>query len=219
MLLLTTLCFHDKWENEFDCKNTRAGVFHASEGDLQTRYMRQSRWIDIFIEETFTAVPLTFQDWETMWIVLPREGLSPESLLREGFFKAFKPDWGRLVKRDVHMAIPKFDISQDMDIIEDLQAMGIRDVFSDDSQTPCMTVDGNSIKLDQVRHSAKLSIDEKGCKASAYTSMRGIAAGGLPQTPPRYDFIVDRPFLFVLTGKGNLPLFMGIVHQPESWRC
>ena len=28
------------------------------------------------------------------------------------------------------------------------------------------------------------------------------------------DFTLDRPFLFVVTGAGNLPLFVGIVNQP-----
>lgn len=32
------------------------------------------------------------------------------------------------------------------------------------------------------------------------------------------DFILNRPFMFVLMGKGNLPLFIGIVRRPDAVR-
>jgi len=34
--------------------------------------------------------------------------------------------------------------------------------------------------------------------------------------PPQeeIDFVVDRPFLFVITGADSLPLFVGVVNQP-----
>jgi len=28
------------------------------------------------------------------------------------------------------------------------------------------------------------------------------------------DFVADRPFLFVITGRDGLPLFVGVVNQP-----
>lgn len=115
------------------------------------------------------------------------------------------------------MEIPKFDIHEDFELLETLQAMGIQRLFGDNSQTPyTVTEDGLNIKIDQAKHSAKLKIDERGCEAAAYIIMMGIAAAGIPETPPRMDFILNRPFLFALTGKGNLPLFMGIVRQPET---
>lgn len=97
-----------------------------------------------------------------------------------------------------------------------LRRLGIRNLFTDASQTPSLKVDGNSVKVDRMTHGARLRINEEGCEASAYTSMRGVMCAGIPETPPRYDFILDRPFLFVLTGRGNLPLFAGIVHRPET---
>ena len=112
------------------------------------------------------------------------------------------------------MKIPKFDLSMDMDMVETFKTMGLREVFSDFSQMPYTTIDGNSIKIDRVNHSAKIKIDEEGCEATAYTVMKGIAAAGLPERPSRMDFILDRPFLFVLMGQGTLPLFVGTVYKP-----
>ena len=72
------------------------------------------------------------------------------------------------------------------------------------------------IMVDQAKHSAKLKIDELGCEAAAYTVMMAVLTGGIPETPPRMYFILNRPFLFVLMGKGNLPLFIGIVNEPNT---
>ena len=219
LILLTALFFHDKWENEFERRKTKTAVFHSPDGDVSVPFMRQSCWLDVCIEEDYTAVPLGFEGRNSLWFILPKDGLSPEDLLLEDFFTSFPPDWQHKVERDVHMEIPKFDIHEDIDLLDALRTMGIHQLFSDSSQTPyTITKDGLSIKVDQAKHSSKLKIDERGCEASAYTVMMGVAAGGIPQTPPRMDFILNRPFMFVLMGKGNLPLFMGIVRRPDRAR-
>ncbi len=217
LILLTTVYFHDKWETEFERRKTKAAIFHTPDGDVKVPFMHQSCWLDVCMEESFTAVPLDFEGRSSLWFVLPKEGYAPEDLLREDFFTSFPPDWQHKVQRDVHMEIPKFEIHEDIDLLESLRTMGIHQLFSDKSQTPyTITEDGFDIKVDQSRHSAKLKIDERGCEASAYTLMKGIAVTGIPEIPPRMDFILNRPFLIVLMGKGNLPLFMGIVRQPDA---
>ena len=216
MILLTTVYFHDKWRNEFERRKTKTAIFRAPDGDVMVPFMHQSYWLNVCIEESYTAVPLDFEGMNSLWFVLPKEGFTPEDLLSKDFFTSFPPDWQHRVKRDVHMDIPKFEIHEDIDLLESLRTMGIHQLFSDKSQTPyTITEDGFDIKVDQAKHSTKLKIDERGCEASAYTVMVGIAAG-IPKTPPRMDFILNRPFLFALMGKGNLPLFMGIVRQPDS---
>lgn len=58
----------------------------------------------------------------------------------------------------------------------------------------------------------RVMIDEEGCTAVAYTVMAAVGAGMPPDE--EIDFTLDRPFLFVITGDGELPLFVGIVNQP-----
>ena len=215
LILLTSLYFHDKWEKEFNRIKTKTGAFHTINGDVAAAYMRQSKWLYICIEDLFTAVPLGFEGGNTMWFVLPKEGLLPEDLLRRNYIMDFPPDWQHLVHRDVHMEIPRFTVSKEYDLLNDLRTMGVSQLFSDDSQTPYTTIKGMSIKVDQAKHSTKIKVDERGCEAASYTAIRGVACAGIPKTPPRFEFILDRPFLFILMGKGNLPLFMGIVHMPE----
>ncbi len=215
LVLLTTLYYRDFWDKEFDAGRTKDGVFHTMDGDVITPFMHASRWINVWIEESFTALPLEFMGGNALWLVLPKEGLSPEDLLKNGFFAAFPPDRRKRERRDVRTVIPKFDVFQELSIIDSLRDLGVKQVFTDDSQTPYTTVDEHSIKVDRVKHGARMKIDERGCEGSAYILM-AACAGGIPHDPPPMDFILDRPFLFVLMGKGKLPLFVGIVHNPQE---
>ena len=55
-------------------------------------------------------------------------------------------------------------------------------------------------------------MDEKGVTAAAYTVM-AVCGTGMPMGD-EIDFVLDRPFLFAITGGDGLPLFVGIVNQP-----
>ena len=75
-----------------------------------------------------------------------------------------------------------------------------------------MTSDRNDIFLAKAQHDSRVAIDEEGVTAAAYTVMMTAGAGMPPED--EMDFVVDRPFLFVITNQDNLPLFVGIVNQP-----
>ena len=76
-----------------------------------------------------------------------------------------------------------------------------------------MTADLDGIFLSQAEHAVRVAIDEKGCTAAAYTVM--AMSGGGSQPPDNViDFVLNRPFLFVITDAAGLPLFTGIVRQP-----
>ncbi|MCH5231965.1 MAG: serpin family protein, partial [Muribaculaceae bacterium] len=66
--------------------------------------------------------------------------------------------------------------------------------------------------VSQVQHAARVKVDEEGCEAAAYTYI-GMPTSGMPPAD-EVDFILDRPFLFAITGDSGLPLFVGTVNQP-----
>ena len=54
-------------------------------------------------------------------------------------------------------------------------------------------------------------IDEEGCKAVAFTMLE--YAGSPPPPDDFVDFVLDRPFIFVITSQVGLPLFVGVVNN------
>ena len=71
-------------------------------------------------------------------------------------------------------------------------------------ESPCI--------LTKAQHDVRVMIDEEGCTAAAYTVLL-IDETGMP-LKEEVDFVLNRPFLFVITSEVGLPLFVGIVNHP-----
>ena len=59
-----------------------------------------------------------------------------------------------------------------------------------------------------------VKIDEDGCEAAAYTIL-GVEATAMMGPEDEIDFTLDNPFVFAITGIDGLPLFVGLVNQPN----
>ncbi len=60
----------------------------------------------------------------------------------------------------------------------------------------------------------RVTTDEEGVEAAAYTVFSLSATPVRRKCPEELDFVLDRPFLFAITGQDGLPLFVGVVNQP-----
>ena len=59
-----------------------------------------------------------------------------------------------------------------------------------------------------------MKIDEDGCEAAAYTVL-DVEATAMLGPEEEIDFTLDKPFVFAITGIDGLPLFIGLVNQPN----
>lgn len=216
MALTTTINFHARWNDEFYPEATQSGIFHGADGDVDCDFMHQDQSM-YYWGEKFSAVVKYLQSDGNMWFILPDEGVTIDELLQDEqameFILGDKYGWENNEFITVHLSVPKFDVSSDIDLSSGLKALGAEDVFDPaiSDFTP-MTLDLGEIYLSQARHAARVKIDEEGCTAAAFTVM--AAAGAALPPEEEVDFVLDRPFIFVITGNGELPLFVGIVNQP-----
>ena len=217
LALATTVYFKAKWNEEFSPEDTAPQTFHAPGGDMETDFMHQSHSQDYYWGDKFSAVSQYFETGGSMWFLLPDEGVSPEELLSDGeamdfLFTANKYEWENQEYLLVNKSIPKFDVASQFDLIDGLKELGITDIFDPARSdfTP-MTTDTDGIILDKASHAARVVIDEEGCTAAAFTVM---ADGTGAPSGDEVDFVLDRPFIFCITGDSGLPLFVGIVNSP-----
>lgn len=74
-------------------------------------------------------------------------------------------------------------------------------------------MDGDDpVWLTAMNQATRVAIDEKGVTAASYIELPG--AGAAPPPEEIIDFVLNRPFLFVITNGYNLPLFAGTVARP-----
>ncbi len=221
LALATSVYFKAKWDSEFSKEKTARQTFHTPTGDLETDFMHQRDDQTYYWADKFAAVSQPFETGGAMWFLLPDEGITPEGLLSDGeamefLFTARKNQWENQKYLLVNKSIPKFDVSSQFDLGKGLRALGITDVFDPalSDFTPMVTDWKDPIVVSQANHAARVVIDEEGCTAAAFTV---IAMAGAASPPDEeVDFVLDRPFLFCITGDSGLPLFVGIVNDPAG---
>lgn len=215
MAIANAVAFSARWDSTFNVNANEQKVFHAPDGDVTCEFMRSSRRDMLYWGEQFQAVKKPFDFGGAMWLILPDEGVTTDDLLQDQeclnlMTQGIWPDSREMM---IHLSLPKFDVSSQMELSDALRALGVTEAFSLDADFSPLADEDVPIWLSQVRHDARVVIDEEGCKAAAYTVM--ILSGmSPPQQWEEIDFVLDRPFLFVITGANQLPLFIGVVNQP-----
>ena len=151
-----------------------------------------------------------------MWFILPDEGVTIDELLADpqlGEFIAAGDEWENQKQLMVNLSLPKFDLTSRLDIKEKLRELGIEAVFDPNkAEFSAVKSDYENPYIRSVDHSVRLTVDEEGVSAAAYTEMMMLGAAAPPDE--EIDFTLDRPFIFVLESYLGLPLFVGVVNQP-----
>lgn len=212
MALYSTVWFKGRWDNEFNKQLNDTRTFHAPSGDVQAEFMNQSFDRSYYWGEDFGAVKQPFVSGCDMWLILPDEDKSVSDVLDSGNYLSLLTDGydyenSRTMK--VNLALPKFDVTSTIDLREGLTELGITDVFSENADFSELC--SSELYVNSARQSARVTIDEEGCTAAAFTEMLLCSSACPPANIQEIDFVLDRPFLFVITGLDGQPLFVGTV--------
>ena len=216
LALASTIYFRAKWNGEFSEANTAPDTFHADSGDVTCDFMRQRGTNTYYWSDRFSAVSKRLEGSGAMWLLLPDEGVAPEELLADKPTMDFLLSGGESAESKyliVNLALPKFDIASDLDLADSLKSLGITDVFDPAVSDFSPMTDDTAAYLSQAKHAARVAVDEEGVTAAAYTVMMMCGTAAPPEE--EVDFVLNRPFVFAITGTDGLPLFVGIVHQPQ----
>ena len=212
LMLASTMYFKSRWETEFDTGATKKDMFLAPDGEVECDFMHGAIRASGYVKKRhFAASAIKFKDDSGCFMMLlPDEGYSIESMLEDGGYKligkgpsALNYEW------IVNYKVPKLDVSFDKDIRQTLVKMGVKSCFGANADFSPIT--DSSLYASGVSHAARVKTDEEGVEAAAYTVIP-VNGGAFAQR--EVDFVVDRPFVFVVYGQSNAPLFVGVVNQP-----
>lgn len=227
MAMFSTVYYRAKWETEFNPDKTEDGVFHALSGDMDAEFMYRRIEGQYYWSENFAAVQLGLENSGGIWLVLPDEGVSMDTLmadekLYELTLNNYVPaeDWKDQVRIKINLRLPKFDISSDFSLTEGLRELGVTDIFDTEKADLSPLVEnidsyreanGNPY-YSSAKQAARVAVDEEGITAAAFTEM--LVAGAAEPPEEEVDFTLDRPFFFALSHSDGLPLFTGVVNEP-----
>ena len=212
--IVSTLYYKATWIESFKKEANTRETFHGTRGDTTVEMMHDSESMGVYQTDAFTAVAKRLQDSGSMYFLLPNEGVDVSTL-------ATDPDMIKLLNYDdtdehwshkqVRLSVPKFKVSAKSDLLDVMQALGVTDALDPavSDFTP-LTTDMDQLYVSKAEHAATLEVDENGVLGAAYTEV-AVKAVGMPME--YVELVLDRPFMFVVTGADGSMLFSGIVRN------
>ena len=216
MYLINAIAFDARWENPYPDAMVRDAIFTTAGGEkqnVQLMYSTEKKYLE---DEQARGFIRYYADSSYAFAaLLPNEGVSLEdylaSLTGEKLSSLLtNPD----TQYDVKAAIPKFEQEYSYLLNESLYNLGIRNAFDKDFADFSGISAESPLVIDTVLHKTFITIDEKGTKAAAVTSVGMMDATSLPVPKPVQTVYLDRPFLYLLIDcENNLPIFIGSIRD------
>lgn len=214
-LLVSSLYYKAAWLSEFLPDQTEKDTFTDAAGnETRVDFMHKTKDDDFIRRDGYQAARLATRLGE-MVFVLPNEGVTPESLLRDPDFLSRLEFYGdAAMYGEVQWSVPKFDVNSDLNLMDALKTMGITDLPDQDRADLSALTDVPAF-LSDAKQLARVKVDEEGVEAAAVTIL-DIADCALPLPPEEVCVMdLDRPFLFVIRTQ-DVPLFVGVVNQVQE---
>ena len=122
----------------------------------------------------------------------------------------------------VTTSIPFFKYDYDLDLLKDLEELGITEVFSDSKADLSNLTDEKGVYIEDALHKANIEFSNDGIKASAVTAMGGGGATSGPKFEhlfkvPVKDISVNfnKPYMYFVRDKESGEVwFTGTVYEP-----
>lgn len=217
MMLASTLYFSAKWSEWFEESQNTQDVFKAKSRDINCEFMNQTLNDSFYVGENFSAAKISFNNHQgEMWFMLPDEDVDVTKLASDKDALKFISTNGKSGAEEkeaiINLSVPKFDVSSQIRLMDGLKNLGVTDIFEFETSDFTPLTEDTDVKVSDALHGARVKIDEEGCTAAAYTVF-SMTGGGV-SLADEVDFVLNRPFMFVITSPNGLPLFTGIVNNP-----
>ena len=219
LVIYSTVYFQAKWSEEFNASQNTDGLFHSPDGDTTVTFMNKKlTQRNYYWGDSFGAINLGLKNNSQMWFILPDQDKTIQDVLEEGQYLelilsnyAARSDYENQKYMKVNLSIPKFDVQAKKDLRQGFEKMGITELWND-GRADFSTSLEEPAHITSANQAVRVQIDETGVTAAAYIELP--VAGDPPPPEEIIDFVVDRPFLFIITTNSGIPLFAGTVTNP-----
>jgi len=219
LAVVNTVHLKAAWATPFAAGETAPRPFTLGGGTV-VRVPTMSGPVTAPVAQTsaYDAVALATKGPVTAWVVVPREGKTPESLVALLAARGLDSLYGAARTTSIMLELPRLHTTfSEPDLKTELQAMGMVSAFSPQTaELQGIVAPGTQgrVYIERVVHKAVLDVTEGGVEAAAATAgIVGLSAA--PYAP--LTISADRPFLLLLTDKRTAaPLFMALIRDPRA---
>lgn len=209
------------WQQQFSKGRTKEGDFHVSKDEtIPVPMMHHTGRYKVNLTKSLETVELAIgkRNEASVIIAQPR---GPRNL--EQFAKGMDVQtWNGLVSdlrrqpvRYGNLSIPKIVVNYQAALNNSLQALGIRQAFTDRAEFGDLTP--ANVWITSVLQKTFLDMNEQGVEAAAVTAV-GFGTTNVEPTPAiQFNLNIDRPYLLAIVDNAtNAILFLATIEHPEG---
>jgi len=211
-ILVNAIYFKAKWAKEFSTSDTGKKIFRSSRTSQETQVDMMYN-DDVYrygeipeLQASILEMPYNNSNL-SMMIILPNDidGLPfvEQNLQNWDFTKLAS----RLRRETVVVQLPKFRVEFELDMIEPLIKLGVKDLFTSNANLEDFFENNQQMSISKVQHKAFIDVNEAGSEAAAASFVKIIP---LSLPAKLISFTVDHPFIFAIRGP-NVVYFIGHV--------
>ncbi len=215
LLLINAVALDAKWAKPFAAEATQEEDFHAPDGDVKVQMMHQTETFDYLEQDGLQMICLPYADGKLeMWIVLPTEGKKLDDALEMLESQDLSELKKSVQQREVVLALPKMDVSDENWLRQSLTGLGVERAFSPlEAQFEGISTQGE-LYIDEILQKARVQMDEEGTRAAAATVVIAKTTSLMPPME-QVEMRVDRPFAFaIIDGNSGAVCFAGAIENP-----
>lgn len=219
MFLLNAIYFKADWSQAFNEEFTHENNFTLEDGSLErVDFMGDRDYWEIYTNNNLNALNLPLSDsiYNMLFIQPADENISLKSFTDNFNLTDFEEITMGLTNKDYIITIPKFELSYENELNDDLLNLGLVlpfDKWGAEFDNLGSTV-GN-FYISRVIHKTYLKIAEDGTTAAAVTGIGGAVITSI--TPPTPSLSFNRPFICLIWEKAdNSIVFIAKIMNPNA---
>lgn len=215
MYLINALSFDAEWDNIYEKFQIHDADFVSIDRKKNTvDMMYSSEWL--YLEDTYaTGFIKDYKDGRYQFAaLLPNEGIDLYDYIQSLNSEALIQTLQNAENTVVQAALPKFSYEFYTSLKDTLSTMGIQAAFDVNSAdfSRLGSYPDRNIFISDVIHKTCISVDVKGTKAGAATSIAMVEGSANPADMKKV--YLNRPFVYMIIESGSkLPLFIGTVTE------
>ncbi len=202
LFLIDALAFDDGWYEPFDDGDVQDDIFTTEDGDQQNVRMMHSHETVYLENDLAEGFLKPYEGYDFAFVaLLPKQGTKLADLV-SSFDGTSLHDLATTIIPDIEVdaGLPKFSLSFETTLNDQLAAMGVQDAFdpgSADFSRMGSVKDGN-LAISRVVQKTFIDVNETGTKAAAATSA-GMSGSSAAQAEPEVrEVILNRPFAYLI---------------------
>lgn len=225
--LLSTFYFNNSWQYRFIDSSSYDGTFYCYDGStIKTRYMKHNYASRIYVYDDYYSVYDYYNNDLKIQYLIPSNESDQDifTLLEDKNFLVENEENIYTSSQDpdntspfLTLSVPVFDTTCEIDFSSILSSLGLSTLFDEDSHSFDALFtnlsEDNSIALDYVKQKTYASFSEDGTTVKSLTISSGIGKNSAAEYSIT-SINLDRPFVYVIRDRNNIPLTIGQVVNP-----